>query len=123
MKIKGSDLADAVMRELKNYSREATETMKETILEVSKETVKDLKQTSPRKTGYYAKNWKYDTTYETSKEIRTVIHEGGKAYRLTHLLEKGHAHRYGGRTRAFKHIQPAEQRAIDQVVKRMERKL
>lgn len=123
MKVKSSDLADAVMRELRNYSREATETMKETILDVSKETVKDLKQTSPKLTGDYAKKWKYDVAYETSKELRTVIHVAKPEYPLTHLLEKGHAKRNGGRTRPIVHIQPAEERAIDQVVKRMERKL
>ncbi len=123
MKIKSSDLASAVMRELRNYSREAAETMKENILAVSKETVKDLKQTSPKLTGAYAKKWKYDVAYETSDEIRTVIHVAKPEYPLTHLLEKGHAKRNGGRTEPIIHIEPAERRAIDQVVKRLEKKL
>ena len=50
-------------------------------------------------------------------------HCNKKRYQLTHLLEKGHAKRGGGRVRAFPHIAPAEQAGIRELEEGIKRGL
>ncbi len=109
------DLANEITNALQTYTREVTEGLEEAKIDVAKETVKKLKQTSPRLTGDYAKGW-------ARKKVGTaqVVHNRTD-YQLTHLLEKGHANRDGGRTRGIPHIEPAERKAIDEYVKRVEK--
>ena len=78
---------------------------------VSKNTAKRLKQTSPKKTGDYARGW-------SRKKIEGgyVVYNRTKP-RLTHLLEYGHAlaNQFGSlgrRVAAHPHIKPAEQEGI-----------
>jgi len=66
------------------------------------------------KTGRYAKSWRVKTTEENSQKLIQTVHSP-KRYMLAHLLEKGHAKRNGGRTRAIPHIAPAEQAGVEQL--------
>ena len=74
-----------------------------------KEAVKDLKANSPKLTGKYAKSWTVKKVSESSHGLDVVVHNK-KYYRLTHLLEHGHAKRGGGRVDAIVHIKPVEER-------------
>lgn len=110
-------LSDAIMEALHEYSREAMEATKASVKEQAAATVQELKATSPRRTGKYAKNWKSKTAYESMDDIRMLVYNGGKTYRLTHLLEYGHKVKVKGRVvghaPAKPHIRPAEQKTID----------
>lgn len=115
LKIKPDKLADVVKKELDDYADDVTDRVKKAVKETAKEAVKELKKTSPKRTGKYAKSWKQKKVKETSSELEIVVHAG--KYQLTHLLEKGHAKRGGGRTRAFPHIKPAEEHAAEKLEK------
>lgn len=68
-----------------------------------------LKETSPKRTGKYAKGWTTEE-HDTSRGFSVVVRNETKPG-ITHLLEKGHMTRKGGRTKAIPHILPAYQKA------------
>ena len=72
-----------------------------------------------RGTGEYKKSIKARTIKDSPLSKKSVVYAGKPYYRLTHLLEHGHAKLNGGRTRAFAHWEPAEQKAIDDFVKEL----
>lgn len=104
------DLADAVAKELASYSQERTDDLKKAIKKVAKEAVQELKSTSPKDSGEYASTWKQKVVYEDRSDIRVRVYNEDN-YRLTHLLENGHAKVNGGRVAAQPHIAPAEDNA------------
>ena len=108
--IKISDLADAVSRELAAYDQDVTDGLKKEVKQVAKDVVAELKQTSPRNTGDYAKGWKSRVEYESPEDIRVRVYNSKKP-QLTHLLENGHAKQNGGRVNGTPHIGPAEAKA------------
>ncbi|WP_026524726.1 HK97 gp10 family phage protein [Butyrivibrio sp. MB2005] len=116
------DLADEVMKGLKDYAQLAVDDLK-TAIKNAGETVKDeIEKTAPKKTGKYRKSWAVKKTNETSDSIKVVVHSKTQ-YRLTHLLENGHAKRGGGRVAARPHIAPAEKKGEEQLINEVERKL
>lgn len=108
--IKIADLADAVSRELAAYDQDVTDGVKKEVAQVAKDVVAELKQTSPRNSGDYAKGWKSRVEYESPEDIRVRVYNSKKP-QLTHLLENGHAKQNGGRVNGTPHIGPAEQKA------------
>ncbi|MEG0376351.1 MAG: hypothetical protein RR672_12030, partial [Raoultibacter sp.] len=66
---------------------------------------------TPMKKGDYAAGWSVDDESKGAEKPIFVVKN--KDYpSLTHLLEKGHLIKVtGGRTRAFKHVKPAANKA------------
>ncbi len=120
--IRIDELADTVMKGLKEYAQLAADDLKEDVKKAGKTVKEQIESTAPKKTGKYAKSWTVKKTKETSDSIQVVVHSKNR-YQLTHLLEHGHAKRGGGRTRAFPHIAPAEQAGADQLLRDIERDL
>ena len=83
---------------------------------------KDIQAGAPVKTGAYKKSWTVKTTKNTADAMEVVVHSRNR-YQLAHLLEFGHALRKGGRTRAFPHIAPAEERAAQTLEREVEKAL
>lgn len=108
--IKVSELAQVVAQELADYSQDVTDGVKKEVKQVAKDVVAELKQTSPRNTGDYAKGWKSRVEYESPEDIRVRVYNSKKP-QLTHLLENGHAKQNGGRVNGTPHIGPAEEKA------------
>lgn len=103
---------------LDEVDKEVQQSAKKGIDGVSKESVQKLRNTSPVKTGSYAKGW------STKKQgDMDVIVYNRTDYQLTHLLENGHVIRNKkgtyGRAPAHKHIKPVEEWAIDELPRRI----
>lgn len=109
-----NQLASAIARELQRYSNLVEEEVETAKVEVADELVNTLKETSPEATGDYAKGW-------ARKQVGGAQIVYNKTdYRLTHLLEYGHAKVNGGRVAPRVHIRPAEEKAIEEFERRIE---
>ena len=109
----------AQMKELLDeVNKEVEESAKKNIKSVAREAVQKLKNTSPRKTGSYAKGW----GTKRLGDMDIVVHNRTD-YQLTHLLENGHVIRNNkgtyGRTHGIKHIEPVEEWAVDELPRRI----
>lgn len=115
---------------LDEYGDQASDTIAEIAEEVAKDTVKELKRTSPKsKQGgkHYASGWTVDITKTRGGQgVTTTVYNKSKP-QLTHLLENGHAiaNQYGtyGRTGGIPHIAPAEEKANEEFLRRLEEAL
>lgn len=101
-------LTDEIMKGLQEYKSVAMDDVVTAAKKAANATKKEIEANAPRNKGNYAKSWKVTKIVHNSCEIRFVVHSKDH-YRLTHLLEKGHATRNGGRTKAQPHIAPAEE--------------
>ena len=109
--IQMAEILDAVDKEVQQSARK-------NIDGVAKEAVQKLKNTSPVKTGSYAKGW----GTKKQGEADVVVYNRTDAS-LTHLLENGHVIRNKkgtyGRTHGIKHIKPVEEWAVDELPRRI----
>lgn len=112
-------------RILKEYSEDVQDATNKSIEKVAKEAVQKLKNTSPKKTGDYARGWKVKRERGHGSIATLIVHN--KEYQLTHLLENGHIVRNKkgtyGRAPAIKHIKPVEEWANTELPQEIERQL
>lgn len=103
------------------YSQEVTEQTKQDAETVAKETRQRIKESGnfKNRTGKYRRGWKVKKAFESANEVRFRVYN--TRYQLTHLLEKGHAKKDGGRVMAYVHIRPAELWAQKEFVKRVKK--
>lgn len=103
---------------LNEYSSDIQEGITNAAIEVAEEGKKELKATSPRKTGSYSKGWRVDKR-SGKGFVHTTIYNATN-WQLTHLLEKEHVIRnqygtwgtYNPTKSGTKHIQPVEEKCI-----------
>lgn len=106
------DVAAEIEKAMKEQLDMANEAVNKSVDKVAKETVNELGSTSPRKSGHYAEGWAVKEGKVATRSKSAVVWNE-KHYRLTHLLEFGHARVNGGRdVPARPHIGAAEQKAI-----------
>ena len=113
-------LAAEIAKGLAEYSQDVVEKINISSARVGKAAVKRLKQTSPRDSGDYAKSWRVKTEPEVGQPHKRVIHVKKPHYRLSHLLEYGHAKVGGGRVDGIPHIRPAEEEVIREFTREVE---
>lgn len=102
---------------LEEYKEVTIDNMKNAVDKVAKDAVSELKSTSPKRTGAYAKDWAAKNIPQTKAVAYQKTVYNKKHYRLTHLLEKGHRKVNGGMVAARPHIAEVEQKSIDELVK------
>lgn len=115
------NLDKAIAAELDRFAGMLKADIAEAQKAAAKVAVKELKAKAPGKKKKYARAWKSKTTV-TRTGAETVIYQGDRPG-LAHLLEFGHPIVSGGRTvgqaRAFPHVEPAEQTAINEYEKEL----
>lgn len=97
---------------LDDYSKDIYEGMEKASIDIAKSGARKLKLTSPERTGKYKKGWRVKST-STLYDFSSTIYNATD-WRLTHLLEKGHAKKNGGRVKPIVHIRPVEQECINE---------
>lgn len=111
MSINITEIANEISQIFADYCDDVVSAVNEAAEEVAKACAADLRKTSPKKSGKYARNWKAKRQSGTGGKAQVWVVYNDKHYRLTHLLERGHAKRGGGRVRAIPHIAPARDEA------------
>lgn len=102
------EILDASLKNVKTTTDQAARI-------VAGQSVAALRAVSPKKTGAYSQGWTMEGIRGGSGGVLSFNGYRVKnetEYRLTHLLENGHAKVNGGRVRAIPHIRPVEEKGI-----------
>ena len=105
------DLADEIANTLSGYTVNVAEGVKVAVDETMKELVADTKKDAPDRSGRYKKAIASKVCFEDNYEKRVTWYVKKPFYALSHLLEKGHAKRGGGRVKAYPHIENNREKA------------
>ena len=115
-----NNLATEIAEALTEYDKKVADDVKKIVEDVAKDSVNELKRTSPKLTGSYRKGWRKKHSYEDTRTKRNTVYNKTD-YQITHLLENGHASRNGGRVSPKVHIQPVEENAKKELQERIEK--
>lgn len=129
-KIKPEQLAKELERALEDYMDVTDEACEKGVSETAKSAVKALRSAHPSGSGKYGswdksynKGWKVMQTKTDKRYHRKATVHNATDYQLTHLLEKGHALRQGGRTRPFPHIAPVAEKCEGELLNNIKKYL
>ena len=111
------NLSQAMKGILTDYTDDVVKVVTEVISEVAEESANELHSAGTFQGHKYRAGWTSEVEQRRLYNSATVYNK--KHYRLTHLLEYGHATRNGGRTRAFEHIAPINEEAQEKAVKKL----
>ena len=129
-KVKPVDLSKAMNEILTEYGDDVYKVMEEGIDEVTDDAKNQLRAVNHFRneaSGAYAGSWINEKLQSKPLTVHRAVHNE-KHYRLTHLLEKGHVIRNGtgrtfGRTAAYPHIAPINDRANEDLIRLVKRRL
>ena len=119
-------LSEAIGKELTLYNQNVIEGIKKEAKKSINQLVKDTKATAPvgKRKKRYRDSIKSKKMFEDDRSVTYVWYVDGADYRLSHLLENGHALRNGGRVPGTHFIKNASDpillqyiQAVEEVVK------
>lgn len=115
-------LSDAIGRELTIYSQKITETIKNEAKTHMSQLVKETKKTAPvgGRQKHYRDSIRSKKTSENDRGASYTWYVEGPDYRLSHLLENGHALRDGGRVEGTHFIQKASEPILADFAEKVE---
>lgn len=128
-KIGAIDLTSTVNKLMDTYGDNVFRAIETAIKDVADEATEKLHEARTfapggNPSGAYASSWTNEVFHgktgriSTQTDVYNVEH-----YRLSHLLENGHAKRGGGRVPAYPHIKPVEEWVQKELPERTERML
>ena len=137
-KVTVDNLSSEIMKYLTEYKEDINDEVKEVSDKIIKEAKNELKVISPKAkrnvklkggkvvpAGSYAKSWSIRNG-KKAKDIYSKIAYNKEHYRLTHLLEFGHAKRNGERNpgaKAIPHIRKTEDKYRGKFINELEAKI
>lgn len=116
--INGARFQALVRMYLDEYSQDLVKTVEIAVNETAEQVVDELHTAGTFKGKKYRNSWTFRNATTSTQVGVTVFNK--KHYRLAHLLEFGHANRNGGRTKAYPHIAPINDRVPEIFAQRME---
>ena len=120
MAINVEDMSREIMKALNDYRDYCDATLAKDIEAAANLAKDEVQKNAPVDTGAYKKSWKVKKDMKDIRKPAATV-RAGKKYRLTHLLENGHATRSGvGRAKALPHIGIANEHAEKKVDKLLE---
>ena len=112
-------MEDEIAKMLTEYEAAIVKNVDASGKAVADKGAKQLRQTSPKRTGKYAKSWGVTREDSSFGENAKYIIHNKKHYRVAHLLEHGHVMANGKRTKAIPHIKPVEEQVIREYEKKV----
>lgn len=103
--VKSNEFMLAVTRALEEWDASVIYAVNVAAKETADEAAEMLHSAGDFNGKKYRKGWKVTSRQKSRGDVEQIVHNKDE-YRLTHLLEFGHAKQNGGRTRAFPHIAP-----------------
>jgi hypothetical protein len=115
-------LNDAIINSLEDYNREVVDGLKKVTKQAMNQLVKDSKATAPvgKRSKHYRDNITSKTLSESDFGLSKLWYVKGSDYRLTHLLNNGHALRDGGRYPGTNFLGNAVDKIVPDFMKELE---
>jgi hypothetical protein len=115
-------LGEAIVDELTLYEKSVIDGIKQEAKSSMSRLVKETKATAPvgHRSKHYRDSISSKKQSENNRSVSYLWYVRGSNYRLSHLLENGHALRDGGRVEGTHFIQKASDPIIEDYLKRIE---